>query len=57
MIASYESTLARALLDLQDYAAFLIDLDGRVTSWNARVQEVLGFTEREWLGHALSSLS
>jgi PAS domain S-box-containing protein len=33
-----------------DYAIFTTDLDGRVTSWNAGAQNVLGFEEDEILG-------
>ncbi|HEX2552690.1 MAG TPA: HWE histidine kinase domain-containing protein [Microvirga sp.] len=33
-----------------DYAIFTTDLDGRVTSWNAGAQNVLGFEEPEILG-------
>ncbi|MDQ4137176.1 MAG: PAS domain S-box protein [Pseudomonadota bacterium] len=33
-----------------DYAIFTTDLDGRVTSWNAGAQNVLGFEESEILG-------
>src|SRR5919112_5977847 len=33
-----------------DYAIFTTDLDGRVTSWNAGAQNVLGFEEGDILG-------
>jgi PAS domain S-box-containing protein len=33
-----------------DYAIFTTDLDGRVTSWNAGAQNVLGFKETDILG-------
>jgi PAS domain S-box-containing protein len=33
-----------------DYAIFTTDLDGRVTSWNAGAQNVLGFEENDILG-------
>jgi PAS domain S-box-containing protein len=35
--------------NLKDYAMFTLDLDGRHTSWNPGVQEVLGYAEREFL--------
>lgn len=33
-----------------DYAIFTTDVDGRVTSWNAGAQNVLGFDEQDILG-------
>lgn len=35
---------------VKDYAIFMIDLDGRATSWNEGVRKVLGFEENEFLG-------
>lgn len=35
---------------VKDYAIFMIDLDGRATSWNEGVLRVLGFTETEFIG-------
>jgi PAS domain S-box-containing protein len=42
--------------DVQDYAIFLIDREGRVTSWNAGAERVLGWTEAEILGQPASRL-
>ena len=35
---------------LKDYAIFFIDLDGRIRTWNAGVENLLGYTEEEWIG-------
>jgi len=38
-----------------DYAMFMIDPEGILTSWNAGVERLLGYSEDEWLGmHACS---
>ena len=37
---------------MQDYAIFLIDLEGRVVSWNAGAERLLGWTEEEILGQS-----
>lgn len=36
--------------NIEDYAIFAIDLDGRAASWNPGVEKLLGFTESEFLG-------
>src|SRR5690606_2050181 len=41
---------------VRDYAIFLLDGDGRVTSWNEGVERVLGFREEEFLGLELGSV-
>ncbi|HEX6903217.1 MAG TPA: ATP-binding protein [Thermoanaerobaculia bacterium] len=40
------------LRSIQDYAIFLIDLEGRVASWNPGAARLLGYREEEILGHA-----
>ena len=35
---------------LKEYAIFFIDLDGRIRTWNAGVEYLLGYTEDEWIG-------
>jgi PAS domain S-box-containing protein len=43
----------RLLIDeVQDYAIFLVDLEGRVVSWNAGAERLLGWTEEEILGRS-----
>jgi PAS domain S-box-containing protein len=36
--------------ELEDFAVFLIDRDGRITSWNPGVQRFLGYSEEEFIG-------
>ncbi len=35
---------------VKDYAIYLLDPSGRVTSWNSGAQTILGYTEEEILG-------
>jgi len=35
---------------LRDYAMFLIDVNGMLCSWNEGVEQLLGYSEDEWLG-------
>jgi two-component system CheB/CheR fusion protein len=39
---------------IRDYAIFMVDLDGRPTSWNEGVRRVLGFEEAAFLGADIS---
>ncbi|UUO08399.1 PAS domain S-box protein [Blastopirellula sp. J2-11] len=41
---------------VQDYAIFMTDPQGRATSWNEGVQRVLGFDESEFIGQDIVSL-
>src|SRR5688500_1927645 len=36
--------------ELRNYAMFMLDPDGIITSWNAGVEELLGYSEKEWIG-------
>src|ERR1700722_18813621 len=36
--------------ELRDYAMFMIDPHGFLTSWNVGVEQLLGYTEQEWVG-------
>lgn len=40
--------------ELGDYAIFLMNIHGQITTWNAGVQRLLGFEEREFLGRPVS---
>lgn len=41
----------RLLLEgIEDYAIFMLDPDGRVTSWNAGAEKIMGYTASEILG-------
>jgi PAS domain S-box-containing protein len=39
---------------LKDYAMFFIGLDGRIMTWNAGVEHLLGYAEEEWIGRDTS---
>jgi PAS domain S-box-containing protein len=41
---------------VRDYAIFLVDLSGRVASWNVGAERILGYTESEVFGLPLSIL-
>jgi len=47
----------RLLVDaVEDYAMYLIDLDGRIVSWNRGAERITGYTEEDVLGMPLSIL-
>lgn len=41
------------LRPVQDHAMFLLDRNGRITSWNEGVEAVFGYRQDEWLGQPL----
>ena len=41
---------------IKDYAIFLVDPEGRITSWNPGAERLTGYTEAEALGQHLSRL-
>ena len=45
-----EDVYRKAIEDIRDYAIFLMDADGIVTSWNLGAEHILGYTEAEILG-------
>ncbi|WNG54379.1 PAS domain S-box protein [Archangium gephyra] len=46
---------AQHLIDsLQDYAIFMLDLSGRVRSWNSGAERIIGYTREEILGKHIS---
>src|SRR5215211_6453936 len=48
-----ESELFRLLVETtRDYAVFVVDLGGRVATWNAGAERVLGYAEAEILGRS-----
>jgi two-component system, chemotaxis family, CheB/CheR fusion protein len=50
-IENDDQQLYRMLVrQLKNYAIFFIDLDGRIQTWNAGVEHLLGYTEEEWIG-------
>ena len=36
--------------ELRNYAMFMLDPQGIITSWNAGVEQLLGYSEKEWIG-------
>lgn len=36
--------------ELRNYAMFMLDPQGIITSWNAGVEKLLGYSEKEWIG-------
>ena len=40
--------------ELRDYAMFMLDPQGILTSWNAGVENLLGYSEQEWIGRHAS---
>ena len=36
--------------ELRNYAMFMLDPRGIITSWNSGVEQLLGYSEREWIG-------
>ena len=49
-IRSREAWLRQVFESVADYAIFTLDLDGRVTGWNAGAQRLFGYAESEILG-------
>lgn len=54
--ATYESALQLKLLvqGVRDYAIYMLDTDGRITSWNSGAQAIKGYAEAEVLGQHFS---
>ncbi len=48
-----ETELRQILDSATEFAIIALDLDGRVTHWNAGAQRVLGWTETEMLGQTI----
>ena len=42
--------------ELQDFAVFLIDVDGEITSWNPGVERFFGYTESEFVGRNVAEI-
>lgn len=47
-----EQSFAALVASVADYAIFLIDLDGKVATWNAGAERILGYRENEIFGAA-----
>jgi PAS domain S-box-containing protein len=51
-----EARLAAFIREVREYAIFSIDPRGKITSWNAGVQRLLGYSREEFLGMPVSAL-
>src|SRR5690349_6769642 len=51
-----EDIYRKAIEEIRDYAIFLTDADGIVTTWNVGAQHILGYTEEEIVGRDASKL-
>ena len=40
--------------EMRNYAMFMIDPQGKLISWNAGVEHLLGYSEQEWIGQHAS---
>ena len=40
--------------EMRNYAMFMLDPRGIITSWNAGVEQLLGYSEKEWIGQHAS---
>jgi PAS domain S-box-containing protein len=46
--------IARLVESLEDYAVFLLDVDGHVVTWNTGIERIKGYTARDILGEHFS---
>jgi PAS domain S-box-containing protein len=42
--------------NVTDYAIFMLSADGKIATWNAGAQRILGYTEEEIIGHSFSEI-
>ena len=42
--------------ELEDYALFVADADGKIITWNVGVERTLGYKEEEWVGKDVSMI-
>jgi two-component system CheB/CheR fusion protein len=42
--------------ELEDFAVFLVDLGGRIMTWNPGVERFFGYAEREFIGKNLTDI-
>ena len=54
--AEQDEPLTVVLDDIQDYAVFIVDLDGRIASWNHGGERLKGYTEAEAIGLEFAAL-
>ena len=51
-----EERMRLVLEGIQDYAIFMLDPEGRVTSWNSGAKRITGYTEQEIVGQPVQRL-
>jgi PAS domain S-box-containing protein len=57
MSSAHESKLYTVLIrELEDFAVFVIGLDGRIDTWNPGVERFLGYSEAEFIGKNMRDL-
>ncbi|MCI2420612.1 EAL domain-containing protein [Saccharopolyspora sp. K220] len=49
-----EALIGELAADLREYAIFALDVDGRVSSWNAGAQKIKGYASEEIIGRQFS---
>ena len=52
--ATEETTFVRLLEGIRDCAIYMIDRNGRVTSWNAGAERIKGYSAEEIIGQHFS---
>jgi PAS domain S-box-containing protein len=45
-----ESRYTSLVQNIKDHSIFMMDLDGKITTWNAEAERIIGYTEAEILG-------
>jgi PAS domain S-box-containing protein len=53
-VAESERRFRLMVENVRDYAIFMLDVDGRVTSWNAGAEAIKGWSEAEILGQSFN---
>ncbi|MDQ3255564.1 MAG: PAS domain S-box protein [Acidobacteriota bacterium] len=54
-ISDQSKELFRLVVEnVEDFAVFVTDLEGRLISWNPGVERLLGYEEEQWVGRHAS---
>lgn len=53
-IMNVEKLYRKAILDIEDYAIFLLDVDGNIQNWNKGAEKIKGYTAAEVTGKHFS---
>lgn len=54
-LAATESRWTLIVNGVKDYAIFLVDVEGKVLTWNEGAQRIKGYSSREIIGHHISA--